>query len=68
MILWGFVHHTQMFFFVEAYIPGMDEEVFLFTGRGREGQGQNLQGGEGQGRGAYCILADWDHLQQQRKS
>ena len=50
MILWGFVHHTQMFF-VEAYIPGMDEEAFLFTGRGREGQGQNLRGGEGPGQG-----------------
>ena len=57
MILWGFVHDTQMFF-VEAYIPGMDEEAFLFTGRGREGQGQNLRGGEGPGRGAYCVLAD----------
>ena len=43
MILWGFVHHTQMFF-VEAYIPGMDEEAFLFTGRGREGQGPKSKG------------------------
>ena len=54
----GFCASYPNVFFVEAYIPGMDEEAFLFTGRGREGQGQNLQAGEGPGRGAYCVLAD----------